>query len=150
MLRSRCIYSNYIPSVLEKIRTVVDELIISLQNDCGEMYDENIFDLRVILNEVLVNAILHGNHGDASKKVKIDAGITDNDEFFLIIEDEGCGYNFTEVCNRHKTSITDLDLMNESGRGIMLVKGLCDKVKVNKKGNKIVVMKKIEKIRSFQ
>jgi len=35
--------------------------------------------------------------------------------------------------------------MSESGRGIMIVKSLCDKVKVNRKGNKIIILKSIEK-----
>jgi len=108
------------------------------------MYDETVFDLRVILNEVLINAIMHGNHEDASKNVKIDAGITENGDVFLIIEDEGAGYDYSEICSRNE-SLSEADYMNESGRGMMIIKGLCDRVKVNKKGNKIVIVKKIDK-----
>ena len=131
--------------MLGRIETVVDDLLRSLQNDCGQMYDETIFDLKVILNEVLVNAIMHGNHEDASKRVKIEAGFIDEEDIFLIIEDEGCGYDFKEICKKHRSGITELDHLNERGRGMMIIKGLCDKVKVNKKGNKIVIVKRIEK-----
>lgn len=144
MLKSRFIYSNYIPSILDRIGTVVDDLIRCLQNDCGGIYDETVFDLRVILNEVLINAIIHGNCEDASKNVKIDAGITEDGDIFLIIEDEGAGYDFSEFCSRQKF-LSETDYMNENGRGIMIIRGLCDKVKVNKKGNKIVIVKKMDK-----
>lgn len=144
-MKSRCIYSSNISSELSNVRLVVDELISCLQHNCGKLCEEVLFDLKVILNEVLVNAILHGNHGDESKKVKIDAGTTEKGDVFLIIEDEGSGYDYESLCEKHKTAVMDLDEMIESGRGIMIVKGLCDKVKVNKKGNKIVILKSIDK-----
>lgn len=144
-MKSRCIYSRNIASELSNVRFVVEELISCLLHNCGELCEEVLFDLKVILNEVLVNAILHGNHGDESKRVKIDAGITEKDDVFLIIEDEGSGYDFEGICEKHKPAVTDLDDMIESGRGIMIVKGLCDKVKVNRKGNKIIILKRIEK-----
>ncbi|HOA55514.1 MAG: ATP-binding protein [Acetivibrionales bacterium] len=144
-MKSRCIYSTDIPSELSKVRLVVEELISRLQQNCGELCDEVLFDFKVILNEILINAILHGNHGDKSKKVKIDAGVTEKGEVFLIIEDEGSGYDFDEICQKNESSVPNPDDMIESGRGIMIVKGLCDKVKVNKKGNKITILKRIEK-----
>ncbi|NLH96982.1 MAG: ATP-binding protein [Clostridiaceae bacterium] len=144
-MKSRCIYSSTISSELSNVRLVVEELISCLKRNCGELCEEVLFDFRVILNEVLVNAILHGNHGDESKRVKIDAGTTEKGDVFLIIEDEGSGYDFESVCKKHKTAVTDLEDMIESGRGIMIVKSLCDKVKVNRKGNKIIILKSIEK-----
>jgi serine/threonine-protein kinase RsbW len=145
MLKSRCIYSSNIPSELGKVRFVAEELINCLQHNCSELCEDFLFDLRVILNEVLVNAILHGNHGDESKRVKVDAGIAESGDFYLIIEDEGSGFDFDGICKQHKTTVTSLDDMIESGRGIMIIKGLCDKVKVNKKSNKIIIYKRIEK-----
>jgi len=144
-LKSRCVYSSNIPSELSNVRFVVEELISCLQHNCGELCEEVLFDLKVILNEVLVNAIMHGNREDESKKVKIDAGITEKGDVFLIIEDEGSGYDYEEICEKHKSTVTNVDDMVENGRGIMIVKGLCDKVKVNKKGNKIIILKSIEK-----
>ena len=144
-MKRRCIYSSNISSELSNVRFVVWELINCLQHNCGELCEEVLFDLKVILNEVLINAILHGNRGDESKRVKIDAGITEKGDVFLVIEDEGTGYDFDEICAKHKSAAANLDDIIESGRGIMIVKGLCDKIKVNKKGNKIAILKSIEK-----
>lgn len=145
ILRSRCVYKKNIPSVLGEIGIVAADLIACLQKSCGEMDDETVFDLKVIINEVLINAISHGNNEDADKSVKIDAGLTEEGSVFMIIEDEGLGYDYAEICRGHKACATDPLDMIESGRGMKLVKGLCEKVKVSKKGNKVIIVKRIGK-----
>ncbi len=142
-LRSRCVYKKYIPSILGEISIVAADLISCLQKNYNDLDDEIVFDLRVIINEVLINAIKHGNNQDAAKSVKIDAGLTDDDSLFLIIEDEGVGYDYSEISKGHKSYVTDPFEMIESGRGMRLVEGLCEKVKVNKKGNKVIIVKRI-------
>jgi serine/threonine-protein kinase RsbW len=140
ILRSRCVYKNNIPSAIEEIGVVAADLISCLQKSYGEMDEEIVFDLRVIINEILINAITHGNCEDTAKYVRIDASLTDDDNLFLIIEDEGLGYDYSEICTRHMSDQFDLI---ESGRGMKIVKGLCEKVKVNKRGNKIEIVKRI-------
>lgn len=144
-MRSRCVYKNNIPSILDEIGIVAADLISCVQKSYGEMDEETVFDLKVIINEVLINAIMHGNNKDAAKSVKIDAGLTEDDSLFLIIEDEGHGYDYSEVCKGHKSYVTNPFDMIESGRGMKIVKGLCEKVKVNKRGNKVIIFKRIGK-----
>lgn len=142
-MKTQCIYKKNIPSVLSEVEIVAKDLIDCLRKNCGEIDDETVFDLKVIINEVLINAILHGNNDDSNKCVKIDAGLTGNGSVVFIIEDEGLGYNFSEICSKQKTNLKDpIDLI-ESGRGMILVKGLCEEVKVNKKGNKVTIIKRI-------
>ena len=148
-LKIQCIYKNRIPSILGEIEIVAKDLISCLQKSYGVIDDDTLFDLRVIINEVLINAILHGNNQDASKFVKIDAGLTDDSSAVLTIEDEGLGYDFNELCSKHKTYIVNPIDLAESGRGMTIVKGLCEKVKVNNKGNKVVIVKKIGKACQF-
>lgn len=142
------VYCNYVPSKLNSIQIVVDELISNLQNSYGELSESILFELKVILNEALINAIRHGNGEDEKKLVKIKAGLSVHDVMFIIIEDEGCGYNFIDVCSSTKAykCSSELPEMSESGRGIMIVRSLCDKVKVNAKGNKIVIVKRISRL----
>ena len=142
-MKSRCVYKNHIPRILGEISIVAADLISCLQKNYSDLDDETVFDLKVIINEVLINAIKHGNNQDAAKSVKIDAGLTEDDSLLLIIEDEGVGYDYSEICKGHKSYLTDPFDMIESGRGMKLVKGLCEKVKVNKKGNKVIIVKRI-------
>ncbi|MGE5613493.1 MAG: ATP-binding protein [Bacillota bacterium] len=139
-------YNNVIPSNINNVRTVIDDLICNLC-DClnGGLNDSVIFDLKVVLNEMIINAIRHGNKEDENKSVKIKAGIAVNKNLFIIIEDEGSGYNFKDICDRCKSYDETVDVLEtkDCGRGIMIVRGLCDRVKVNAKGNKIVILKRI-------
>lgn len=144
-MKSRGIYSTCVPSSINSIAIIVNELIHNLQNNYGNINDGTLFELKVILNEVLINAVRHGNREDERKIVKVDAGISGHDVMFIIVEDEGGGYDFTDTCSCSKPfcDMTDPLEVSESGRGIMIVRSLCDNVKVNARGNKIVIAKSI-------
>lgn len=146
-MKSLDIYSNLVPSNINCICMVVKDLICNLQSCLGRLDDATLFELKVVLNEVLVNAIKHGNKEDEEKKIAIRAYISRHDKLYIIIEDEGRGYDFAHACNEHKP-VRDAESyeISESGRGIMIIKSLCDSIKVNAKGNRIVVMKRIGRI----
>lgn len=133
------------PSNINNIGIVVEGLLNRLQDTCGLLNDTILFDLKVILNELLINAILHGNRENESKSVRISADIADKSELYIIIEDEGCGYDFSKLCSEQDLHPceTGPDNVCECGRGIRIVRSLCDQVKVNAKGNKIIIMKRI-------
>jgi serine/threonine-protein kinase RsbW len=144
-VKSLGFYSSSVPSKINCIRIVVEELISSLQRECGVLEESVLFELKVILNELLINAIRHGNMEDESKGVKINAGISVHGKLYIIIEDEGCGYDYVHTCDQLKPLCEETQTADiaESGRGIMILRGLCDKVKVNSKGNKVIVVKEI-------
>lgn len=147
-MKSLDVYSNFVPSSISCIRIVTEDMIRSLQYKYGALNESTLFELKVILNELLINAIRHGNLEDENKNVKINAGIDVYGNLFIIIEDEGCGYDYCHTCNRLKPFCEDTEPSNmtESGRGILILRSLCDKVKVNNKGNKIVILKKIAQV----
>ncbi len=145
-LKSLKVYSNLVPSNINNIGIIVDGLLNSLQKTCGQLNDTTLFDLKVILNELLINAILHGNRENENKSVRISADIADKRELYIIIEDEGCGYDYSKLCSEQDSHPceTDPEDVCECGRGLNIVKCLCDRMKVNTKGNKIIIMKRIE------
>lgn len=140
-------FSTCVPSRISCIGTVVDEFFKSLQNNYGYLDDLTIFELKVILNEVLLNAVRHGNGEDEQKLVKVDAGVTGIGKMVLVVEDEGVGYNFDDVCGCRKPCCGAEDPleMSEHGRGIIIIKGLSDNVEINERGNRIVISKNIFK-----
>ena len=73
------------------------------------------------------------------------AGITANGYCYFVIEDEGDGFTKydNQSCCTGIVDIDDLYNLKESGRGILIVNSLCDKVKFNKRGNKVVILKKV-------
>lgn len=144
-MKSLDIYSTSVPSSINSIGIVVNELINSLQNSFGDVSDCTLFELKVILNEVLINAVRHGNREDVKKLVKVDASVSRQGVMLIIVEDEGGGYDFDNACSCRKPfcDVANPLEMSENGRGIMIIRSLCDNVKVNAKGNKIVIAKRI-------
>jgi len=138
-------YSSIISSI-NSVGIVVSDVIGNIQASFGPLEECSQFELTVVLNELVLNAIKHGNKEDESKRVKIKAGVTDNGFACLIVEDEGYGYDFDCLCKSKADCAVEEDIFSvmESGRGILIVKSLCDQVKVNDKGNKIVVLKKLK------
>ena len=128
-----------IPADIAFIHDTVEQLLVFFQENLV-LSEEVIFDIKVILNELIVNAIIHGDRQDNNKQVFIKAGICSEDKIYIIIEDEGEGIaDYKEMCS----SDDDAVLLDERGRGLKIVSCLCSSVKRNKKGNKVVVMKKI-------
>jgi len=144
-LKSLNIYKTSVQSSINSVDLVEKELISNLQSNYGKVNDCTLFELKVIINEILKNAIGHGNREESSKCVKVSACVSMKDVMVIVVEDEGCGYDYSETCRCRKPcdEMTCLFKMSECGRGIMLIRALCDTVKVNAKGNKIVVAKSI-------
>lgn len=113
-----------IRSSIDEVKNVVDDILINIQQDLN---DKIIFNTKLILNELIINGVIHGNHKDASKYLYISVYIKNN---CVVIEvsDEGLG-----IVYKHK-SFGEYDF-DCSGRGLMLVEGLSDKFRVS--GNKV-------------
>ncbi|NYB74432.1 MULTISPECIES: ATP-binding protein [Sedimentibacter] len=110
---------RYLKSDINNAKITVEEILDSIKNIVSE---NTFFNTKLILNELIINSILHGNQKDKSKQVFINLLI---DKSCIIIEvaDEGLG-----ICYKKK-AYGDYDFC-ESGRGLMLVEGLSDKFEV--------------------
>lgn len=86
--------------------------------------------LHLVIQEAVVNAIVHGNKEDESKNVAISYFLKDSD-LHIIIEDEGDGIP-KKAQKKDEKSITSKDMLAESGRGIILIKHFCKEVNFKK------------------
>lgn len=138
------IYSEIISSdayeVLREVKTILDRLEMALGIDTDQC-----FDIKVILSELLQNAIKHGNQCDISKKIRVDVWLNDNKTLGITVKDQGCGFDSNKAVNTAKTCISPYDPMNldESGRGLFIVQNLCDFIEFNSAGNTVTVRKKL-------
>jgi serine phosphatase RsbU (regulator of sigma subunit) len=113
------------------------EYIVGQMTSWLETYTNSVNCLLVGFNEMVYNAIEHGNKFELSKKVSINIEV--NSVYILItIEDEGEGFNWRSCMNKV------LDIMNfeERGRGIIYTKASFDYFTYNEKGNKVYLYKK--------
>lgn len=125
-------YCASINSDLKLIKNFVEEILNKLNRiiDNGD----TMFDLKLILNELVINGVFHGNECIETKCVDLTLEIK-NGQIRIEVKDEGGGidYDFTKY--------DPLDLKC-SGRGLVLVHGLSDELIV--KNNRIIAIKNIQ------
>jgi serine/threonine-protein kinase RsbW len=123
-----------IESDLGNIKHVVDRIKDTLEKIGADKSD--IFDIRLCLEEALINAIKYGNKLDRSKKIRIgfnykDARVT------LSVEDSGRGFDLNAIPD----PTSDKNILRGSGRGIFLIRYLMDELRSNKRGNRLTMIK---------
>lgn len=122
-----------IESTSEAVSAVCREILAELTN--SGFGKDDAFAIHLAAEEALINAIKHGNKGDASKKVKISYKIADKFEVF--IEDHGNGFAPEEVPDPRCKE----NLYKPHGRGLLLMKAYMDLVEFNKAGNCLHMVK---------
>ncbi|EKF05391.1 putative anti-sigma protein [Tolypothrix sp. PCC 7601] len=105
-------------------------------------------ELRLGLQEALVNAAKHGNNLDPSKTVLVRFSLIDN-QYWWIISDQGNG--FSPSSESESDSDCDPDPIDylppdeaESGRGLCLLHQIFDQVEWNRKGTELRLCKQLE------
>ncbi len=136
------IYRGFIVSnvnqACEKVRVIME----TIENTVG-MNHEQSFDVRVILSELLQNAIKHGNIGN-NQKVYMNVWVDGEGALNITIKDYGNGFNICETLKEEKKRMqSDIPDLLECGRGLQIVKNLCDDIVFNRRGNCITVIKKL-------
>ncbi|MFS8118754.1 MAG: ATP-binding protein [Microcoleus sp.] len=107
-------------------------------------------ELRLGLQEALVNAAKHGNKLDPGKTVGVRFSIVQN-QYWWVISDEGsgfkapCSYDFyTDNCNSDVTNHSAFPhVEQECGRGLFILYQLFDRVEWNSQGTELRLCKEI-------
>ena len=123
-----------IPSDISYIKKISDEIVKDLgQFNIGEPLQ---FDIRLVVEEAVRNAIEHGNCYDKELPVKVSYSINDG-KFVIEVEDQGKGFDTKRVPDPRKEE----NLVKEGGRGVFLIRKLMDTVEYNDKGNRVKIVK---------
>jgi serine/threonine-protein kinase RsbW len=102
---------------------------------------DNIFAIRIALEEALVNAIKHGNKMDSSKAVRVEAEVTPG-LVKIMIEDEGIGFDRKKVPDPTARE----NLARPSGRGILLIESYMSEVQWEAGGKRVRMSRRNEPI----
>ncbi|MDY6855632.1 MAG: ATP-binding protein [Thermodesulfobacteriota bacterium] len=146
----------------EIIPSVIDEIIELLGADCSH---KDIIAIRIGLNEIIINAVEHGNlaidwetknkalkDGDfddfikrrmkeepfASKVVTIECLIYQKRACF-VVSDEGEGFNWRQIPDPRN----DENIAIPHGRGISIARFYMDEVHFNEKANEVTLVRHI-------
>ena len=130
------LYTLQLPSKPESI-TLLEQLIEEIA-DKYHVADDTFANMMTWLNEAAINAIIHGNKQDITKKVIINADV-DTKRIIWTVTDEGPGFDYNHLAD--PTSPENLE--NLTGRGVFIMKHLADQCIFNATGNEIELHFKI-------
>lgn len=132
---------HYTITELPNARNIVGDMIF-FADSYFHLDEENQYRIHLVLSELIANGFVHGNHMLQGKKVYVWLKIILPDTMKLLVVDEGNGFNLiTRVKYLDNGSIcSSIDRILENGRGIQLVSSLCEQIRYNKKGNKVIVV----------
>jgi anti-sigma regulatory factor (Ser/Thr protein kinase) len=93
----------------------------------------DIFAVRIIFHEAMMNAVIHGSGEDPSLTVLVRARLTDQG-LNLTIRDQGPGFPWRETHG-------DIDAAVDSGRGLPLMSIYASQVEYNDAGNQVTLFR---------
>ena len=104
--------------MLEMVQTVLTHVTTMLHLD-----EDSAHYVSVAIRESVVNAIKHGNRGDAAKRVAVEF-LLHPDALEVTVQDEGPGFDPGSVPN----PLEEENLLKADGRGIFFMKSFMDEV----------------------
>ncbi len=123
---------------LKNIPGLTKDILQKLEPFCSDK--DCIFDIKLALEEALVNAVKYGNNCDNSKDVVVNLDVNDN-SLTVEIKDQGRGFDFKNTAI--PTDSKNLEKL--SGRGIFLIKSIMDEVEFLDNGSRIRMVKIFKK-----
>ena len=88
--------------------------------------DDDVMSISMAVREAAVNAVLHGNAYDPTKKVTL-AFEQNGKDLTIVVRDQGKGVNLDAIPD----CCAPENLLKQSGRGIFLMRSLMDEVQIN-------------------
>lgn len=131
------LYTLQLPSQVNSITTV--ENFVDTLKDEYRIGDDTYANMLTCLSEATINAIVHGNKLDSTKKVFINLEVQSGKRLQFTVADEGEGFDYNSLPD--PTAPENLE--NLTGRGVFIIKHLADQCIFNVKGNQIELHFKI-------
>ena len=99
-------------------------------------------EIRLGLQEALVNAAKHGNNLDPKKKVLVQFSIV-SDEYWWVISDQGAGFEPPQCCCESQVEEQLPKHEGECGRGLYILHQIFDQVEWNNQGTELKLCKQV-------
>lgn len=106
----------------------------------GEYSDEKRNDIRLVLSELLINALYHGNKNDSIRKIRLRITPAQNQQILVEVEDEGKGLNRKVLKNKKRSGEIKKTSLDENGRGLMLISELTNRLFTTREGKKVCTL----------
>ncbi len=116
-------------SDLEKIKYFIENRMEELNRYIPD--DTKMFEIKLIVNELIINGALHGNELSRKKTVYVNIDFN-GDMLFIKVRDEGKGIKYL------MEDYNPEDMLS-TGRGLILVNGLVDELKLDKNAIQAII-----------
>ena len=132
---------NFSERIFSRLELVPD-CITRLENKIKRLSlsKEELFDIKLCLQEALVNAVKHGNKLDPSLVVECSVEVS-GDRLTIQVRDQGAGFDERAV----PSPVHPDNLTKTSGRGVYLIKKLMDEVGFFDRGRVVKMTKFLNK-----
>ena len=137
----KCLYKKSFYSDLREAKRTAIEAVGFLRDVFPSMHEDEAADLRLVFNELLMNAVVHGNRLDIGKKVSIEIKIKGG-YVYSRVTDEGTGFDYRKMVTEWNA---EDNLFDDHGRGVRLAYHMTDKLKFSEKGSVIEFYKRLVK-----
>jgi serine/threonine-protein kinase RsbW len=124
-----------VPGTTSAVRRVCEQIISKARE--YEYSRDDIFAVRLALEEAFLNAIKHGNKMDPAKEIKIEYTVS-ADKVDISITDQGGGFDSQSVPDPRLGE----NLYKTSGRGLLLMRSFMNTVEFNEAGNRVHMVRR--------
>lgn len=104
-------------------------------------------EVRLGLQEALVNAVKHGNCLDPQKVISVRYKSLGN-HYWWIIQDQGCGFDFSHDCgpaSAEPESVEQESSVRDCGRGLYILNQVFDEVQWAHGGRELHLHKRVQR-----
>lgn len=129
-------FTRVLKSEIFEVKRIVNEALRYINVKIPSISEDDKYELKLIFNELLYNAVIHGNKSDSRKRILLFIDV-DNLEVKSTITDEGKGYNYKKLLK------SNINSAGEHGRGVKLVNELASKLEFNLEGNSVRFKKRV-------
>lgn len=117
---------SYLDSTLESA-DIAEQIAVKAARELGFEEDEQ-YRIGMAVRESVVNAVVHGNCYSRYKKVRL-AILKQPDRLTVTVADEGKGFDPASLPD----PLAQENLLNQSGRGIFLIKAFVDEFEIRRR-----------------
>ncbi len=125
-----------LPTDLNKVNPFIEQAFRKVLDLIGA--NEEIFKVKLALEEALTNAMRHGNALEPGRYVKVRIK-ADHKQIMLDVHDEGKGFDFYSLPDPTHTD----NAARPSGRGVFLMRNIMDQVEFYDNGSGVKMTKKL-------
>jgi serine/threonine-protein kinase RsbW len=127
---------EYILTEIGDIKVATDGVMSEIEG-FFMLSDARKYEIRLVLNELLVNCFAH-SYSKEIQTVVLKVSVKEN-EVCIRVKDSGQGFEYEDTNKRLRIPISKERLYSENGRGLMLVNAFCSNVKYFGNGNSVEV-----------